>query len=63
MIGDRSSDVEAGKAAGCRTIFIDLGYTVEPRPRDADWMVDSLAEAAAIIREHAAQGEAVHGSH
>jgi D-glycero-D-manno-heptose 1,7-bisphosphate phosphatase len=63
MIGDRSSDVEAGKAAGCRTIFIDLGYTAEPRPQDADWVVDSLAEAAAIIREHAAQGEAVHGSH
>lgn len=63
MIGDRSTDIEAGKVAGCRTIFIDLGYTAEPRPRDADWTVGSLTEAAAIIRENAAQGEAVHGSH
>jgi D-glycero-D-manno-heptose 1,7-bisphosphate phosphatase len=29
MVGDRGSDVEAGRAAGCRTIFIDLGYTSE----------------------------------
>jgi D-glycero-D-manno-heptose 1,7-bisphosphate phosphatase len=26
MVGDRASDGEAGEAAGCRTIFIDLGY-------------------------------------
>lgn len=63
MIGDRSSDVEAGKAAGCRTIFIDLGYTAELRPDDADWTVASLAEATVIIKKQAAQGEAVHGSY
>ena len=27
MVGDRKSDVEAGRAAGCRTVFIDLDYT------------------------------------
>lgn len=26
MVGDRKSDIEAGHAAGCRTIFIDQGY-------------------------------------
>ena len=26
MIGDRWRDVECGRAAGCRTIFIDYGY-------------------------------------
>lgn len=63
MIGDRSSDIEAGKAAGCRTVFIDLGYTAEPKPDDADWIVGSLSEAAAVISEHIKLGEAVHGSH
>ena len=26
MVGDRRTDVEAGHAAGCRTVFIDRGY-------------------------------------
>ena len=35
MVGDRASDVEAGRAAGCRTVFIDLGYTSELKPDNA----------------------------
>ena len=27
MIGDRSKDMEAGKAASCKTIFIDYQYS------------------------------------
>lgn len=49
MVGDRASDIEAGKAAGCKTVFIDLSYTSEPKPLDPDWVVSSLQEAAAII--------------
>jgi D-glycero-D-manno-heptose 1,7-bisphosphate phosphatase len=49
MVGDRASDVEAGKAAACRTVFIDLGYTSESPPADADCIVSSLAEAVAYI--------------
>ena len=30
MVGDRWKDIEAGQAAGCRTVFIDYGYD-EPR--------------------------------
>jgi D-glycero-D-manno-heptose 1,7-bisphosphate phosphatase len=26
MVGDRNSDVEAGRAAGSATVFLDLGY-------------------------------------
>lgn len=44
MVGDRASDVAAGKAAGCRTIFIDLGYT-ESRPANPDAVAGSLSEA------------------
>jgi D-glycero-D-manno-heptose 1,7-bisphosphate phosphatase len=45
MVGDRWRDVEAGRRAGCTTIFIDCGYD-EPRPEAADASVRSLAEAA-----------------
>jgi D-glycero-D-manno-heptose 1,7-bisphosphate phosphatase len=46
MVGDRASDVEAGAAAGCRTVFIDLGYTAEQPPERPDKIVGSLCEAA-----------------
>lgn len=45
MIGDRWRDIQAGRAAGCRTIFIDHGYA-EERPLGYDQKVGSLAEAA-----------------
>jgi D-glycero-D-manno-heptose 1,7-bisphosphate phosphatase len=46
MVGDRASDVEAGAAAGCRTVFIDLGYTAEQPPERPNRIVGSLSEAA-----------------
>lgn len=48
MVGDRWRDIEAGEAAGCRTIFIDHGYS-ERQPVRFDAKVASLAEAAAWI--------------
>jgi D-glycero-D-manno-heptose 1,7-bisphosphate phosphatase len=48
MIGDRASDVEAGRAAGCTTIFIDLGYADE-HPERPDFTVASLGEAAKVV--------------
>jgi D-glycero-D-manno-heptose 1,7-bisphosphate phosphatase len=48
MVGDRSSDVAAGRAAGCTTVFIDLSYA-EPVPDAPDHVVRSLAQAADII--------------
>jgi D-glycero-D-manno-heptose 1,7-bisphosphate phosphatase len=45
LIGDRWRDVDAGAAAGCRTILIDHGYN-ERRPRaEPDVRVQSLSEA------------------
>jgi len=49
MIGDRESDVAAGRAAGCRTVFIDLDYASESKPSDADFVVRSLQQATACI--------------
>ena len=45
MVGDRWRDVEAGRAAGCRTIFIDYDYD-ERRPHAPEFVVRSLAEAS-----------------
>ena len=49
MVGDRASDVEAGLRAGCRSIFIDHGYTAEKPPNGQIATVDSLAAATAVI--------------
>ena len=48
MVGDRWRDVSAGKAAGCRTIFVDHGYA-EELVDAPDFVVTSLSEAVKII--------------
>jgi D-glycero-D-manno-heptose 1,7-bisphosphate phosphatase len=48
MVGDRWRDIEAGRRAGCRTIFIDHGYD-ERRPDAPDLTTDSLLNAARRI--------------
>lgn len=45
MVGDRSSDIACGRAAGTKTVFIDLGYTSEVAPTEQDATVSSLTEA------------------
>jgi D-glycero-D-manno-heptose 1,7-bisphosphate phosphatase len=48
MVGDRWSDVAAGKLAGCKTIFIDRSYT-EPNSEIPNIIVKSLREAADYV--------------
>jgi D-glycero-D-manno-heptose 1,7-bisphosphate phosphatase len=48
MVGDRWRDVDAGHAAGCKTIFIDYGYSEELKQKP-DFRVKNLLEAAEII--------------
>ncbi|MCX6122168.1 MAG: HAD family hydrolase [Ignavibacteriales bacterium] len=48
MVGDRASDIEAGKRAGCLTIFIDRHYA-ETRPTNPDVTVNSLLKAVSYI--------------
>ena len=48
MVGDRGSDIEAGCMAGCRTVFIDLGYD-EPKPPRCTFRVRSLGEAVDAV--------------
>lgn len=44
MVGDRWRDVEAGRRAGCATVFVDRGYE-ELRPEVADLVVADFPTA------------------
>jgi D-glycero-D-manno-heptose 1,7-bisphosphate phosphatase len=51
MIGDRWRDVDCGKRAGVRTVFIDFGYDEELRS-PPDFTAKSFVDAAGIILAH-----------
>jgi D-glycero-D-manno-heptose 1,7-bisphosphate phosphatase len=48
LVGDRWRDIEAGQAAGVRTVFVDRGYD-ERRPEAPDAIVSDLTGATAWI--------------
>jgi D-glycero-D-manno-heptose 1,7-bisphosphate phosphatase len=48
MVGDRSSDVAAGHAAGCKAILVDYSFG-ERAAADPDAVVGSLREATDVI--------------
>lgn len=48
VVGDRWRDIDAGNAAGARTIFVDYGYT-ERKPQDATATVTSMRDVATIL--------------
>ena len=48
MVGDRWRDVEAGKAAGCRTLLVEMGYR-ETLKTPPDQVVANLGEAVRKI--------------
>jgi D-glycero-D-manno-heptose 1,7-bisphosphate phosphatase len=54
MVGDRWRDVEAGRAAGTRTVFVDRHYD-EPAPEDPDLTVGELHESVSWIIRTAGQ--------
>jgi D-glycero-D-manno-heptose 1,7-bisphosphate phosphatase len=47
MVGDRWRDIDAGKAAGCRTVLIGDGYC--ERSISADFRAADITEAARLI--------------
>lgn len=52
LIGDILDDIEAGRAAGCRTVLLDVGSETEWRPgiwREPHYTAASLSEAAEHI--------------
>ena len=56
MVGDRKGDVEAGRQAGCRTVFLDRGYA-EAVPEAPDHRAADLATAVDwIVQQRAMAG-------
>ena len=51
LIGDRTSDMLAAKAVGCKSIFIDLNYEAETKPESVDYSCENLQQAAAYIEK------------
>lgn len=48
MVGDRWSDIEAGRAAGCLTLLVDAPYN-RGRTGDPHYVVADLLDAARVI--------------
>lgn len=44
MVGDRKSDVDAGKEVGTKTIFVDYNYR-EKKPLNVDYFTDNVTHA------------------
>ena len=58
MVGDRWRDIDAGRAAGCRTIWIDRDYRERGPSAPPDAHVYSISEAADwIIRQIGQEGK------
>ena len=61
LVGDRSNDIVAGRAAGLYTVFLDRGYA-EPLLEPPDARVGSLRQAVRKILAREANMEATHGA-
>jgi D-glycero-D-manno-heptose 1,7-bisphosphate phosphatase len=48
MVGDHKKDVEAGRRAGCRTLFVGLSDSVT----GADYEIASVSDLAEFLRKH-----------
>ncbi len=49
IIGDSNFDVEAGKAAGIKTIAVTYGYRSKEALKEADFTIDSFSELLNIL--------------
>ncbi len=63
MVGDRWRDIECGRAAGCRTIFIDYGYQEKLVAPPTHTVRDFAAAVRIILDDRPRHGreEAQHG--
>ena len=57
MIGDREEDMQAGRAAGCKTILVSDSQET-PQQAEADYVAGSLSQAADIILNGAVEAQA-----
>ena len=62
MVGDKLADIEAGRAAGCRSILVRTGYGTSEESRIVEqfpesWICEDLADAVEYILEKASHAE------
>lgn len=50
IIGDSNFDIEAGKAAGIKTIAVTYGYRPRELLKGADYLIDKMSELVNILR-------------
>jgi phosphoglycolate phosphatase len=51
IIGDSNFDIEAGKAAGIRTVAVTYGYRPREVLKDADYMIDAFKDLLHMLQE------------
>ena len=51
VVGDRYKDIEAGKNAGTKTIYLEKNYN-EKKPYNPDYTIASLKEIKKIIENN-----------
>ncbi|MBI5640986.1 MAG: HAD-IA family hydrolase [Nitrospirae bacterium] len=51
IVGDSNFDIEAGKAAGVRTVGVSYGYRDVSFLRDADYIIDDISALIPILNE------------
>jgi phosphoglycolate phosphatase len=51
IIGDSNFDIEAGKAAGIKTIAVTYGYRVREVLKEADFIIDTFGELLHSLQE------------
>ncbi len=49
IIGDSNFDIEAGRAAGIKTVAVTYGYRDREALKDADYLIDSFDELLTIL--------------
>ncbi|MBF0553875.1 MAG: HAD-IA family hydrolase [Nitrospirae bacterium] len=50
IIGDSGSGIEAGRAAGIKTVAVSYGYRAVDTLREADYIIDDMSEVIPIIK-------------
>lgn len=50
IVGDSNYDIEAGKAAGIKTVAVTYGYRPIELLKDADYLIDKMSELVNILR-------------
>jgi D-glycero-D-manno-heptose 1,7-bisphosphate phosphatase len=52
MVGDKASDIAAGRSAGCRTILVQTGYGAEQSDVPSTFVAKDFPQAARLVAQN-----------